>query len=774
MKNSLLLIAFLLFTSAVVGQSGTFRGFVMEKDNEAPIPFANITLKGTKIGKSSDVNGYYQINSIPVGTYTAVFSFLGFETVEVEIKIRKDRITTLKVYMEPSTQLLDDVVINVERQEQKTKIMTSVVTLSPRKIEQFSVGGDPDLVRALQVLPGVVTSGDQGGQLYIRGGAPIQNLVLLDGMIVYNPFHSIGFFSVFDTDILQSADVYTAGFNAQYGSRNSSVMDIRTRDGNRRKFSGKAYASTYMAKLLLETPIGKKRDDGFAPMSFLVSAKTSYLDQTSSIIYPYVETEFAEGLPFTFTDIYGKLALQGTSGSRLGLYGFYFSDAVNLDAQRSIAWDSWGIGGNFKVIPPASSTLIEGAFASSSYKIQSTELLNQPRSSSINGFNLGLDFTYFVRENDEIKYGIQAIGYATDYVFTNSLGLQNNEQQNTTELGAYAKYRFVSTRFLIEPGFRVQYYGSLAELSLEPRLGLKFNITENLRFKASGGLYSQNLVAANSDRDVVNLFYGFLSGPENIPSEFRGESINSRLQKAAHAVGGFEIGIGKQLDINIEAYLKDFQQITNVNRNKLYPDIPVYADKPEILRKDFIVEKGFAYGFDFLLKYFTNNYSIWATYSWSKVTRDDGIQEYPPFFDRRHNINIVASYLWGQNKEWEASARWNYGSGFPFTQTQGYFPDIGFVDPNTGRPVVDFDYTTANGEAGILYGNLNGGRLPDYHRLDITVKRIFILKNDGRLEAAAGATNIYNRENIFYFDRVEARRVNQLPIMPTVSISYAW
>jgi hypothetical protein len=774
MKHFLVLLTFSLITSAIAGQTGTFRGFVLEKENEAPIPYANITLKGTKIGKSSDINGFYQITEIPVGTYTAVFSFLGFETIEVEIKIRKDRITTLKVYMEPATQLLDDVVINVERQEQKTKIMTSVVTLSPKKIQQFSVGGDPDLVRALQVLPGVITSGDQGGQLYIRGGAPIQNLVLLDGMIIYNPFHSIGFFSVFDTDILQSADVYTAGFGAQYGSRNSSVMDVRTRDGNRQKFSGTAYASTYMAKLLLEAPIGKKRANGFAPMSFLVSAKTSYLDQTSSIFYPYVETAFGDGLPFTFTDIYGKFSVQATNGSRLGIYGFSFSDAVNLDSQRSIVWNSWGVGGNFKVIPPASSTIIEGAFAVSDYQIESTELVNQPRSSSINGFNLGLDFTYFVRENDEIKYGIQAIGYATDYVFTNSLGLQNNEQQNTTELGAYAQYRFVSTRFLIEPGFRVQYYGSLAELSLEPRIGLKYNITENFRFKAAAGLYSQNLVAANSDRDVVNLFYGFLSGPENVPSDFRGEPITSRLQKAAHLVGGFEIGLGKQIDINIEGYLKDFQQLTNVNRNKLYPDVPAYSDKPEILRKDFIIEKGFAYGFDFLLKYYSKDYSLWAAYSWSKVTRDDGIQEYNPFFDRRHNLNIVASYFWGRDKEWEASVRWNYGSGFPFTQTQGFYPEIGFVDPNTGRPAVDFDYTTENGEGGILYGNLNGGRLPEYHRLDLSVKRIFKLRNNARLEAAAGATNVYNRENIFFFDRVNAQRVDQLPIMPTVSITYAW
>jgi hypothetical protein len=709
-----------------------------------------------------------------VGKYTLVVTFVGYKTIEREIVVKNERILTETFYLEQETQMIDEVVINVERQEQKTKPMIAVTSLSPKKIQQFSVGGDPDLVRAIQVLPGVITSGDQGGQLYIRGGAPIQNLVLLDGMIVYNPFHSIGFFSVFDTDILQSADVYSAGFNADYGTRTSSVMDIRTRDGNRERFTGRAYASTFMAKLLLESPIGKKKANGFAPGSVLVSAKTSYLDKTSSIFYPYVETEFADGLPFSFADIYGKLAFQGLGGSRIGAYGFYFTDNVNVDADSYIKWNSSGAGIDFKVIPPSSNTIIQGAFAASRYFIESTELDDQPRNSTINGFNLGLDFTYFVRSNDEIKYGFQAIGYATDYLFTNSIGLQNNIQQNNSDFGAYAKYRFVSTRFLVEPGMRVQYYGALGEISLEPRLSLKVNITEYWRFKASAGLYSQNLVAANSDRDVVNLFYGFLSGPDNVTTEFRGETVTSKLQKAKHVVAGFEFEVGKHFDINLEGYIKDFDPITNVNRNKIYPDIPVYADKPEILRKDFIIEKGFAYGIDLLLKYTLKNMSVWATYSYAEVKRDDGIQEYNPFFDRRHNTNIVVTYTWGENKNWEASGRYNFGSGFPFTQTQGYYPEINFVDPTTGRPIVDFDYTTANGDGGILYGALNGGRLPNYIRFDVSIRRTIELSRTSKLEIAAGATNIANRENIFYFNRVDARRVNQLPIMPTVSFAYQW
>ncbi len=139
------------------------------------------------------------------------------------------------------------------------------------------MGSEPDFAQYVQVLPGVIFTGDQGGQLYIRGGAPIQNKVLLDGMVVYNPFHSIGFFSVFDSDIIRSADVYTGGFNAEYGGRISSVMDIVTKDGNRNRQSGKISASTFGSKLLLEGPLFKTEDQSKTSLSYVFSGKTYYI-----------------------------------------------------------------------------------------------------------------------------------------------------------------------------------------------------------------------------------------------------------------------------------------------------------------------------------------------------------------------------------------------------------------------------------------------------------------------------------------------------------------
>lgn len=756
---------------AVSAQTGKVRGFVYD-ENKNPVPFANVVVTGTNIGTLTSEGGYYVLNNVPVGNQEIQVILMGYQTSKQPVTVSATRVPQLDFTLREESVILGDVEVNAERQEQKTQVLTSVVTLNPKRIEQFSVGGDADLIRAIQVLPGVITTGDQGGQLYIRGGAPIQNLVLLDGMIVYNPFHSIGFFSVFDTDILQSADVFTGGFNAEYGSRTSSVMDIRTRVGNRKHVAGKISASSYSAKLLLEGPLSKPADGGFAPGSFILSAKTSYLDRTDDIFYPYVETEYG-GLPFNFLDLYGKLSLVSSNGSNVNGYGFSFNDDVTFGAGDKISWTSRGLGADFTIVPPGSAVLIDGDLAYSNYDITADQTDGLERRSSINGFNGGLDFTYFLRKNDELKYGIEAIGYQTDFRYVNELGSTISQTENTTELGGYMRYKIATNRWLIEPGFRVHYYGSLAETSLEPRFGVKYNWSERFRLKASGGLYSQNLVAANSDRDVVNLFYGFLSGSGNLPSDFRGEEVTSNLQRARHLILGFEYEFNKYIDINVEGYIKDFNQMTNVNRNKLYENTDEYLDKPDVLKYDYIVEKGLATGVDVLVKVDYKAYYLWVAYSLSKVTRDDGVQEYYPHFDRRHNLNMVGSYVFGKDREWEVNARYNFGTGFPFTPQVGFAVNLPFTDPS-GAPTLDYDYTTENGELKVLYGDLNSKRLPNYHRFDLSVKRTFTFSKRNTMEINAGATNVLNRNNIFYFNRIRYKRVDQLPIMPTIGITYTF
>lgn len=770
--RDVVVVLWILCCGTISAQNANIRGFVYAKESGEPVLFTNVYLKGTALGAATDVNGYYSITKIPAGTYVLMVTYLGYDTLEESITVKAGEIITKKLFLEKSTIKLNTVDISAAKQEKQREVNISVNSITPKEIKKIpAVGGEPDLAQYLQVLPGVIFTGDQGGQLYIRGGSPVQNKVLLDGMIIYNPFHSIGLFSVFDADIISNADVYTGGFSAEYGGRISSIMDITTRDGNKKNYSGKVSTSPFGSKLLFEGPIKKSTSPDKGSSSFVMSAKHSYLEQTSKSLYSYVDTA---GLPFNFTDLYGKVSLNAANGSKLNLFAFNFTDNVKYKALSELGWKSFGAGSNFVLVPAASPILVQGNFSYSSYKIDMKQEVDLPRHSEINGFNMGLDFTYFIGRN-EIRYGIDMLGFKTNFRFYNSVNRLIEQEENTTELAGFLKTKIIDKKkkIVIEPSFRAHYYASLNNFSPEPRIGIKYNLTDDWRLKTAAGLYSQNLISATSDRDVVNLFYGFLSGSENLPQEFTEQDgtvrdVTHSLQKSKHIIAGIEYDITDHLEINLEAYNKIFTQLTNINRNKLYEDNGDNALKPDYLKKDFIIETGFAKGADALLKYDHKHLYVWLVYSLTYVRRWDGLVEYSPHFDRRHNVNFVTSYEFGKHLDWQVDFRWNYGSGFPFTQTQGFYEKLDFSGG------INTNYTNANGDLGIIYGDLNAGRLPSYHRLDISIKKKFEFSERNNLEITAGATNAYNRENIFYFDRVQYKRVNQLPIMPSLSFSWAF
>ena len=358
----------------------------------------------------------------------------------------------------------------------------------------------------------------------------------------------------------------------------------------------------------------------------------------------------------------------------------------------------------------------------------------------------------------------------TDFNYINTLGRKIEDVQNTTQFSGYFDYKIVANKLVMEPSIRAVYYASLSEFSIEPRLGLKYNVSNKVRLKAAGGLYSQNLISSNSDKDVVNLFNGYLSSPENLPSTFTNKDgqtkeVKSGLQKSIHYIVGAELDITKRISINIEGYYKDYLQLIGINRYKIFEDNADNRSQPEILRKDFLVEDGYAYGLDFTLSYRHKGLSLWAVYSYGYTRRWDGLQEYAPVFDRRHNVNLVGSYEFGENKDWTINSRFNFGSGFPFTQVDGYFEKFDF----TGG--LGTDFITGNGSLGTEFAPINQGRLPDYARFDVDVSKTFSISQYTILEVNVGVTNILDRENIFYFDRNTYTRVNQLPFLPSVGAS---
>ena len=766
MKRHILAFFIFLNVLAAFSQTGSIKGFVYDKANGEPVIFTNVYLYNSTYGSSTDVNGYFIITKVPEGEYTLMVTYLGYDTLSIPISLQAGGVVTKQLYLQESAIQLETINISAEYQEARTETKTSVVKITPKDISQIpSIGGQPDLAQYLQVMPGVVFTGDQGGELYIRGGSPIQNKVLLDGVTIYKAFHSIGLFSVFETDIIRNADIYTGGFGAEYGGRISSVMDITTRDGNRQRVAGKVGISTFGANLLLEGPFKKPKENSGGSVGFILSAKGSFLEQSSQIFYNYVDSA---GLPFNFLDIYAKISFQAANGSKANFYGFHYRDKVDgYKALSDFNWHSTGLGTNFFVLPGKSDFIMEGHIAYSNYTISLIEESNPERTSSINGFDVGLNFTYFIGK-DELKFGLEQIGSTTDYHFVNAAGINIEQTENTTEIGLFAKYKLITGKFIIEPSFRLQWYASLSTASPEPRLAVKYNVTNHFRLKFAGGLYSQNLISARSDRDVVNLFYGIISGPDNLPDYFNGAKRTHALQKASHLILGSEIDISNSISLNIEGYYKYFSQLTNLNRNKIY-DEDKNPEQPSLLKEDFILEKGDAYGIDFTMKYDQRKFYVWAVYSYAFVNRyyedvDSVLQHYYPHFDRRHNINLVGTYRFGSKLTWELSGRWNFGTGFPFTQTQGYYEQINFDDG------IYTDYTTENGEIGIIYADLNEGRLPTYHRLDVNFKKTFFVSENSKIEIDLSFVNVYNRKNVFYRDRITGEIIYQLPFMPSLGV----
>ncbi len=774
---SFILLFFLIFSfnkncKAQKDRTGTIRGFIYEKETGEPIIFTNVYLYKTTYGSATDVNGYFTISKIPSGSYTLMVTCLGYDTLRISIKIKAGDLISKRLFLKKATYLLGAVKVTAKREEARTETRTSVIKITPKQMTQIpAIGGQPDLAQYLQVLPGVIFTGDQGGQLYIRGGSPIQNKVMLDGMVIYNPFHSIGLFSVFDVDIIRNVDVYTGGFGAEYGGRISSVIDIRTRDGNKKRIAGKLSAGTFGSKFMIEGPFKKQTNKNPGSSSFILSVKNSYLDKSQNIFYNYIKQD----LPYNYNDIYGKTSINGANGSKVNFFGFHSQDQANYEVSK-YHWKSSGGGTNFLIIPENSPVLIDGIFAYSNYKITLDEETFPERYSGINGFNTGLNFTYFIDKNT-LKWGFEMLGFKTDYHFLNSTHRLIQQSENTTELGLFVKYKLTKGKMLIEPGFRFQWYASLSEMSPEPRLALKYNATNRLRLKLAAGWYSQNLISASSDRDIVNLFYGFLSGPDNLQKEFNGKTVKSKLQKAQHIILGLEYDLTQNLNLNIETYYKNFSQLTNMNRNKIFEDTGDNYQKPDFQKKDFIVEDGNAKGIDFSLKYNYIRFYLWAVYSFSYVNRAYEIEDiygnkkmlnYVPVFDRRHNINLVGSYVMGKNMNWKISLRWNFGSGFPFTKTQGYYEKIPFING------LNTNYITTNGELGIQYAKLNGGRLPTYHRLDINITHTFEIGEHSKLDANISVTNVYDRKNIFYKNRITNKNIYQLPILPSASLNFSF
>ncbi len=502
---TLMAVFFVLFAIIAQAQEGTIKGFVYDKKTGEPLIGANVLVISQKTGSQTDNNGYFSI-TLPSGSYSLLVTSLGYDSSVVSANLLPNSLLTKKILLAQQGYELHAVEVSGSKTEKATRIGTGVTKITPAEMRRLpSAGGEPDLAQYLQVIPGVVFTGDQGGQLYIRGGSPAQTGIYLDGITIYNPFHSIGLFSVFETEAVRSVDVYTAGFGAQYGNRTSAIVDVHYKDGNKNDLAGIVSVSPIMSRVMLEGPLVKSKKDNGSGVSFLVTGKTSYLDQTSKSIYGGFGEPFKSGLPYGFTDLYGKVTFSGDNGSKLNLFGFNFDDKASLlndSSHQSVGdyhWNTKGFGASFVVSPGNSLALIDGKFAYSNYNISLSQVGvptdTIPSTSQINGFESAINFTYFLPHYSQIKYGIEVSGLHTSLNYYSAAGISTTLDRQSTMADIYLLYRQVfNGKLVIEPSIRFQYYSELNKISPEPRLGIKYNIIDNVRIKAATGLYSQKWI----------------------------------------------------------------------------------------------------------------------------------------------------------------------------------------------------------------------------------------------------------------------------------------
>jgi len=754
-----LLIAMQAIVCGLSAQTSMVKGYVFNEKDGSPVYLASVQISNTNLAALTNESGYFIFNQVPRGEFVLKINCMGYNEYEVPVTLSgPDQQLVIKLV--PSVISLKEVQVSGQRQNFSKTMSIGAVQISQGLIKKVpTIGGQSDLAQFLQVIPGITFTGDRGGQFYIRGGAPIYNKVMVDGLTVINPFHSIGFMSVIDTDIIGLANVYTAGFNAQYSGRLSSVIDLRTRDGNRRQLEGKATMSTYGYDLLIHGPIIKMTDEDARSVSFLINNKFSYIDKIAPTIYPWLDSL---GLPYGYNDFYGKISFVGRKGDQLSLFGHHFTDKATFSSTLKTNWESNSIGTRLLIAPSGSKHLLVAFFGISDFQATIVERDLLPRSTRYNNFQANIGSSAFLKET-EVRWSLEISGIGTRHTFLDFNDMFVTQQSFTTDLNLSGQMKRTLGNLVLEPGLNAHYYSAQGHLALEPRLQVKYNVSPTFNLNMAGGLYSQDLISTISEQDITVLFQGFYAGGDLVQKYFRGKEVPNIIQKAWHAVTGVNWLPLPNLKITTEVYVKDFYKLINSNRHKIFEDTKANLEVLDYLKKQFIIEKGWSYGLDFLVDYQSDKIGCWVGYSLGFATREDEYTSFTPHFDRRHNLNLMFNYQPGKNLN--LKARWNLASGFPFTQNLGLYEELlldygTLIQSGSGR-----------GDFTVFYGPYNEGRLPWYHRLDLSVSWTIELGRKVSLEINGGVLNVYNRQNPFYLDRLTGKQVNQLPLMPHAGVT---
>ncbi|MBL4710187.1 MAG: TonB-dependent receptor [Flavobacteriales bacterium] len=765
------LLMLLISTSVFSQESYTISGSLEDASNGEGLIGATIVIQELKIGAATNVYGFYSLTALK-GEYTLIFSYIGYEPMTKKVTLNKNLKFDLELKL--ATAELEAVEITEERKDanvQSNQMSMNKIDMKEAKAIPV-IFGEQDIIKIITLLPGIKSS-EGGSGFFIRGGSADQNLILLDEAPVYNASHLLGFFSVFNSDAIKDLSVYKGQIPAEFGGRASSVLDIKMKDGNSKKFNANGGIGLISSRLTLEAPIVKNKG------SIMVSGRRTYLD----LFLKASRDKDIRNSTLYFYDLNLKANYKLGAKDRLYLSGYFgrdkfgFGDNFGFDWGNTTATLRWNHLFNDKLF--LNSTAL---FSDYNYKVEigSSEGKEDGLSitSAIQDVSLKEDFSYYLNSKNTVKFGIMG-AYHTflpgEIKPEKDAGINRIELENkyAFEGAAYISNDMkLSELWSLKAGLRYSYFaqvgpgnifsydedGEVSETKkyddlelvqdyggLEPRLGATYLLSETSSLKASYGRNRQylHLISNSSTGTPIDLW---------IPS-----SNNVKPQIAdQYATGYYRNFKNNEYESSVEVYYKDMQ---NQIDYKTGADL-VFNDNVE---SQLLLGKGYSYGAEFYFKKNVGRLTGWLSYTWSKTERKfdriDAGEAYSANWDRTHDLTVVGIYK--LNEKWNLSGTFVYRTGNAVTYPVGKY--------------------RAEGEIINLYSIRNNDRFPAYHRFDIGATKT--LKRTSKFESSLNFSvyNLYGRRNAFAIDfqeaknnpqQTEAVRIALFSILPSITYNF--
>jgi len=730
----IIIVSILLVSLITAQEKGTIRGVVKESSTLESLPFGNVFIKELNIGASANNRGYFIIPSIPANkNYTIVVSYVGYKTQQLSILVKPDIITEIEILMVPSNIQFDAIETTEYLNKNKNNLELGKTIITPKELETLPKGVETDLLRSLASLPGVQSTGDVSVKFNVRGGESNQNLIIMDGIPVYYPFHAIGLFSVIDPDVINNVEFFRGGFPANYGRAISSILKIITKDGDKNKFGTKLSASLLSAKGLVEGPIPYG--------SFFISGRKSL---SNNILRKFVNNN---DLPVDFYDASFKINYSNPiffSGSKFSLHGLFSEDNLKYPEENrpDYKWrnNNWGL----KVFTMGEIPFfLDFGISISNYKNEIIQKLStvKPKLNEVNDFTISADFLYVLDSKDEAGIGVDVKSVSTSLFLINRLDFRADVGDDGLGSNAYVNYKFMQFPDLgIDLGARFNLKDIAAKGDfIEPRINISYTLFPELTLKAAFGIYQQELTTIVDEREVLSLFDPVIIVPDYL-----------RKTKSLQYVFGITSKLSSNFSIDVESYYKKIVSSPTLNENK------ILFTEPDLLQSS-----GESYGGEVQTKFNSNLIDVALSYALSWSFKEVNGVRYSPRYDSRHNLNFLLTF--NLPYDWKFSTNWAYHSGFPFTQQLGYYDKLSLNNFLNDYNIYESLFPIT------FFGDKNTARLPDYHRLDFILSKKINL-SFLKMNLDVSAINVYNRKNVFYFDQSTGKIVNMLPFLLTASV----